>query len=495
YQPPLLWGKSGHLQTIIYAKLGRIKSPYPKGRRKYIVMPDGATMTYDLFEPHCSHKSKGDFTFLMVPGIANSSEASYICTFVNYAQDHGYRIAVLNHLGALPSVQLTAPRIFTYGCTEEYHAMVEDVIQQYPNTKLLGVGFSMGANIVMKYVGESKEKEKKFLCVMSICQGYSASRAVSLLLDWQHMRRGYVYAMTANQKSLLRNHYKTLFSEEAVKKYNLDVDKILQSTSLLDLDELYSRRAGYKNVEEYYEDASCCNFLQNLELPAFFLNAEDDPLVPQPLVEIAKKYVGKYSVEFGCGACWAFSATGALEGQHAKKTGNLVPLSEQNLVDCSYTQGNNGCYGGLMTRAFQYVVTNDGIDKEKEYKYAAGDRLFCHYKKLFRGATASNYTALPSGNETVLQWAVAGVGPVSVGIEAWDSFQLYDSGVYYNKECTGTGLNHAVLAVGYGTYLGDDYWLIKNSWGTDWGMEGYAMMARNRENNCGIASQASFPIM
>ncbi|KAJ8311676.1 hypothetical protein KUTeg_011031, partial [Tegillarca granosa] len=246
YVPTLLWGKSGHLQTFIYAKLGRVKSPFPKGNRHYLEMPDSALMTFDVFEPYTSHISKDDLTILICPGLANSSEASYVCTFVHYAQERGYRVAVLNHLGALPSVKLNTPRMFTYGCTDEFSRMVDEVKKLYPNSKLLAVGFSMGGNIITKYLGESKENEKKFLCGISVCQGYDALRCVPLLLDWHHMRRAYVYVMTAHQKTLLKHHHDVLLNEEVKQKYGLDEDKIMASTSLLELDEQYSRFIRYK---------------------------------------------------------------------------------------------------------------------------------------------------------------------------------------------------------------------------------------------------------
>lgn len=176
FQPTLLWGKSGHLQTFVYAKLGKVLSPFPHGERCSFLMADGATMTYDVFQPHKTHSTNGDYTLLVCPGIANSSEASYVCMFVNYAQDHGYRVAVLNHLGVLPSVPLTSSRMFTYGGTDEYAVMVTEICKRYPDSKLMAIGFSMGGNVVLKYIGEDNSRQKNFLCVMSLCQGYDAGQ-------------------------------------------------------------------------------------------------------------------------------------------------------------------------------------------------------------------------------------------------------------------------------------------------------------------------------
>jgi len=196
-----------------------------------------------------------------------------------------------------------------------------------------------------------------------------------------------------------------------------------------------------------------------------------------------------------CGSCWSFSATGSMEGAHFLKSGKLVSLSEQQLVDCSTSEGNHGCFGGLMDFAFQYVEENHGIDSEKDYPYDARSGSCNKAKAQKDVANFTSFVDVAQNDEDALKTAVA-QQPVSVAIEAdQPAFQFYKSGIF-NTQC-GTTLDHGVLAAGYGTDNGMDYWLVKNSWAETWGDKGYIKLARNikaKEGQCGIAMQPSYPV-
>lgn len=214
-----------------------------------------------------------------------------------------------------------------------------------------------------------------------------------------------------------------------------------------------------------------------------------------------KSYVTPVKNQEQCGSCWAFSTTGSLESRYAilhDVTGDdIVTLSEQQLVDCSRSEGNQGCNGGLMDDAFKYVEKSGGLCSEKEYEYTAKDGTCKASSCGTKYDAISGFTDVKKDSYEDLESAVV-AGPVSIAVDAAGStWQFYKGGVVDSK--CGTSLDHGVLVVGYGEEQGQKYWKVKNSWGTSWGEEGYILLCKECDKNgekgeCGILEQPSFPL-
>lgn len=196
-----------------------------------------------------------------------------------------------------------------------------------------------------------------------------------------------------------------------------------------------------------------------------------------------------------CGSCWSFSTATALEGWEAIHHGDLISLSEQELVDCD--KQDAGCNGGLMENAMDYVSKNGGLCSDSDYPYTAADGTCSSTKCSKKYAGISGCYSVPQNNEAALKYAVEHYGPVSIAIQANQMvFQFYSSGVFNNARC-GTNLDHGVAVVGFGVDGTQPYWIVKNSWGATWGEQGYIRMARTDSTNsagmCGLASEPVFP--
>jgi xylem cysteine proteinase len=221
--------------------------------------------------------------------------------------------------------------------------------------------------------------------------------------------------------------------------------------------------------------------------------------LPSNVDWVAKGAVTPVKNQGQCGSCWSFSSTGAVEGAWFLHTGDLVSLSEQQLVDCSGPEGNQGCNGGMMDQAFEYIIKNGGLCSEAAYPYISASgtsNSTCHVCEAI--AHISSYVDVQPKNETALMAAVA-QQPVSVAVEADGlDWQFYMGGVV--TDACGTNLDHGVLVVGYGTdAVAGDYWTIKNSWGPTWGEQGYIRLGRGSKfapaGECGILSDPSYPVV
>jgi len=293
YIPTKLWGFSGHIQTIIQSGMSRLHCPLVNGRRLFKIASDGATVTYDVYEPIERHSSNDDVTMAICPGICNSSESVYIRRVVYHAQLQGYRAAVLNHIGALNTVTITSPRIFNYGTTGDYHLMVTEILKRFPTTKVICVGFSMGANLVTKYLGEKYSRSQQIIAGISVCQGYDAKETTKYLLGWEGLRRVYFYIMTENIRSIIRRWQKQLFPEEVKQRYDINERAIWSAATLCELDDAYTRRiSGYSSLDEMYKKSSCVTYWHNIKVPMVFVNALDDPIVPPALLRIVRNAAG-----------------------------------------------------------------------------------------------------------------------------------------------------------------------------------------------------------
>lgn len=322
----------------------------------------------------------------------------------------------------------------------------------------------------------------KFLAVIAVV--VVATQALNLDSEWENFKTKYGKNHLTSQehdarKNIFANNLKFIEKHNAehalgLHTFTVGINKFADLTN----EEFIKEYTGVIPKERYPE-------APEMEASVTY------PPMPDSLDWREYNVVTEVKDQGQCGSCWAFSTIGTIESAHARRTQELVSLSEQNLVDC--VTENSGCYGGFPYKALMHTINNGGVDTEESYPYEAV-QYTCRFDKNNVGATITNAFQVAQGDEEDLHRAVAFYGATSVCIDASHySFQLYQSGVYYEPQCNPDYMEHAVLAVGYSTdENGNDYWIVKNSWGVDWGMEGYINMARNENNHCGIATMASY---
>ncbi|KAJ8983092.1 hypothetical protein NQ317_007134 [Molorchus minor] len=212
--------------------------------------------------------------------------------------------------------------------------------------------------------------------------------------------------------------------------------------------------------------------------------------IPEEINWIEKGFKTPTYNQKDCGSCYAFCIAGTIQGQIFKQTEKLVPLSVQQIVDCSIPFGNYGCGGGSLRNTLRYLENVGGFMAYSDYPYVSRQQK-CHFDKHRAIVNITSWSVLPARDERALKIAVANIGPIAASINASPhTFQLYHSGIYDDPTCTSNHVNHAMLIVGYTK----DAWILKNWWGRHWGENGY-MRLRMNKNRCGIANYASYALV
>jgi len=327
------------------------------------------------------------------------------------------------------------------------------------------------------------------ICILGIKVASSSILPTALLLEeWEtwKLQHGKLYEGEDEEVARLKIWMET---KTRVERHNQDFLKG-KYTYYLGLNHLSDRLPAEKAVLNGYKreikDTSKIEFYKRPKTTNFKAPEEFDWRDLGGVTEVKNQGY--------CGSCWAFSTTGALEGRTFVETGDLVSLSEQNLIDCDYN--NDGCAGGLQEVAFKFIKKEGGIDTEDKYPYKDHDddeysphRHGCKYSSDDSAANDNGYVPISYADEEAMKSALVEKGPLAISFDVGDfhsDFHDYEGGIFRSDSCSEDNTNHAMLAVGYGEEDGSEFWIIKNSWG-DWGEDGYIRVARN-ENMCGVAS-------
>jgi len=411
YVPTRFWGFSGHIQTIVQSVISRLHCPLVNGHRISMKLTDGATVTYDLYHAINQQKEMGDITLAICPGIGNNSESVYIRRVVYHAQLNGYRVCVLNHIGTLATVPVTSTRIFMYGNTADYAAMIKDVVRRFPASKLVCVGFSMGGNIIGKYLGEPRVKPENVVAGIAVCAGYDANRGMRMLMEWKGFRRLYMYAMAENMKAIIRRCSRELFTDDVKNKLGINERQVFNSATLMELDDVYTRRlAGFNSVTEFYIANSSSNHFKNIRVPTVFINARDDPIIPPELLDVVRDAALKYEnivfVEQKFGGHLGFYEGGFLHSNPLTWQDRMVVHIADALVD-GVGKGKEGVEITELESENNVTVHTSGVfdgtetesdDMEEEIGvWNSTGRTNLRIGKFYGGMT-SDYTSLDSSD-------------------------------------------------------------------------------------------------
>jgi len=292
-------------------------------------------------------------------------------------------------------------------------------------------------------------------------------------------------------KSLEEDQYRNAIwwqEMEMVREHNAEEQAGLHTYTLgenefsdLTLEEFVQRMTGYN-------ESADLGVFSSPDLLAVF--PQDKTTFPQSWDNRDHGLVTTVRSQGSCGSCWAFSAVGAVEGAWAKKTGKLLRLSEQELVDCDH--GDGGCHGGGISSALTWVHKHQGLTKNRDYgighyHHSQGN---CHHDNNETVATITRIRHVASKNEADLKRAVHNAGPVSMSLHVNKKFKAYKSGIFNDPSCPKKNANHALLVVGwkYSDGLKKTKWIVKNSWGLSWGQKGYINLEYGK-NVCGMANR------
>ncbi|OON23731.1 papain family cysteine protease [Opisthorchis viverrini] len=265
--------------------------------------------------------------------------------------------------------------------------------------------------------------------------------------------------------------------------------------------ELY--KLGINEFSDKTSEESNHNCISDLELPdTTEFESTYQMISAEPPKSIDWRQYGAVTPvrhQGGCGCCWAFAIVGSIESHYFLHRRNLYTLSPQQVVDCSLPYGTRGCNGGYLPWGYRYINQTGGLEQERDYPYVSGrtgrPNPKCLFDKSKVAAKIVGLVAVPLYNEKAMTQAVGFHGPVAVLINSSpETFRRYREGIYDDASCGSNirQLGHAMLVVGYGEEDGVPFWIIKNTYGTKWGDNGYIRVRRG-VNRCGVATSALYP--